>query len=108
MTDDEDSMIELIKQIHESQMNLDARLTTHMTQEPVEIAKAIASMVSSGFAGGDLVGHRLEHEAAISKTLEKAELYKKLRLELAKLGLFGLLSWAAYALWHAFLLGPSK
>ncbi len=107
MTDDA-TMLALIKQIHESQLQLDIRLTKHMTEETTELASAIVRLMTDAFANGDTVGHRKAHEAWIEHTKEKADFYRKMRLELSKWGLLGFLAWAGYALWSAFLLGPHK
>ncbi len=107
MTDDA-TMLALIKQIHESQLQLDIRLTKHMTEETTELANAIVRLMADAFANGDTVGHRKAHEAWIENTKEKADFYRKMRLELSKWGLLGFLAWAGYALWSAFLLGPHK
>lgn len=47
--------------------------------------------LAKGFPAGDWEGHRLYHEAIIRRANERAELYKALREEIAKKGLWAFL-----------------
>jgi len=108
-------LLMLVQQIHESQMQLQAsqdalndKLTAHMTEEAQELASAIERLMSDAFPAGDPAGHKRYHEAFIQQAEDKAEFWKKMRLELAKWGLLGFLGWAVVTLWQAFLHGPSR
>lgn len=60
----------------------------------------------SAFPDGDPKSHCEYHELVIATMRDKREFWKKLRYDIVRWGVAGLLVWAAYALWRAFLLGP--
>lgn len=55
--------------------------------------------LAKGFPGGDWEGHRLYHEAVIKRMEARTELYRELRSELAKKGLWALIAMMGAALW---------
>jgi hypothetical protein len=101
-------LLELVKQVHDNQLAMDAKLTKHMTEETVELAEAIASLMKDAFPEGDPGGHRRHHELVIKAAEEKAEFWQKMRIALSQYGLLGFAGWAFWVLWAAFLQGPHK
>jgi hypothetical protein len=101
-------MLEIIKQIHDNQLALDAKLTHHMTNETDELAQAITRLMTDAFPEGDPSGHRRHHELVIRQAEARAVFWQKMVFEIARWGLIGFLGWAAYALWQQFLHGPAK
>lgn len=101
-------LLELVKIIHENQIEMDRKLTDHMQNETAELAEAITQLMAQAFPAGDPQGHRAHHELVIKKAEESAAFWKTMRVELAKWGLLGFAGWAIYALWNAFLQGPQK
>ena len=102
------SMHQDIKESHEAIKALDARLTTHMNEETLELATEVAKMMSAAFPEGDPIGHRKIHEADIERAKSKAAFWKKMAEEIIKYGLIGFLSWLAIAGWSALVQGPHK
>jgi len=101
-------LLELVRQVHESQKNLDKRLTRHMTDETNELALAVSKLMREAFPEGDPEGHRRHHELVIKQAEEKAKFWQEMRVAGAKwLGL-GVLTFLAGAAWTAFLNGPHK
>jgi hypothetical protein len=99
-------LLELVKKIHDSQKNLDARLTQHMTEETSELAMAVAKIMKDAFPEGDPLGHRLHHELVIKQAEEKAQFWAEMRIAAGKwLGL-GILVFLLTAAWGQFLKGP--
>lgn len=96
------------QEIKDSQRAMDNKLTKHMESVPKDLAEAIAELMADSFPQGDPAGHRRYHEASIKAAEDRADFWSKMRMELFKWGLLGFAGWAAYALWHAFLQGPSK
>ena len=109
---DDPILLRLITQIHESQIELDRKLTKHMVGEPKEIADSIAGaltkMMADAFPDGDSDGHRRRHESELKRLESRAKFWGTMATEISKWGLIGFLGWAVYALWQAFLLGPRK
>ncbi len=103
-----EELLVLVQQIHDNQMSMDAKLTTHMRDETHEIAEAIAKMMADSFPQGDPAGHRRYHEASIKAAEDKALFWGKMRFEITRWGLIGFLGWVVYALWQSFLQGPHK
>lgn len=101
-------LLELVRQVHNNQLAMDAKLTKHMEEETTELAEAIATLMREAFPEGDPDGHRRHHELVIKEAEEKAEFWKKMRVALAQYGLLGFTGWALYVLWTAFLQGPHK
>lgn len=99
-------VIELVKQIHASQVTLDAKLTRHMSEETHELAEAIADLIKDSFPEGDPSGHRKYHEASIKKAEAQAEFWNDLKKSVARWGVVGVLGFIALASWKALLLGP--
>lgn len=101
-------LMEMVRETRDSTAALDAKLTKHMIEEPRDWAAAISDLMKSSFPEGDPDGHRKHHEAVIKAAEEKAEFWKKMRMELVQKGLIGFGLWALYALWVALLHGPAK
>ena len=59
-----------------------------------------------GFPGEDPISHCLVHLEWIEEVKERKEFWKKMRFELARWGLFGLIGWLAMQAWTGFLKGP--
>lgn len=58
--------------------------------------------LSKGFPGGDWEGHRRYHEAVIKRMEARTDLYRELRSELAKKGLWALIVMVCTAFWFYF------
>jgi hypothetical protein len=101
-------IIELIRIIHDNQVEMDRKLTSHMENETQELATAITTLMADAFPAGDPGGHRRHHELVIKQAEERAAFWKVLRIEIAKWGLIGFLGWASWSLWNSFLQGPHK
>jgi hypothetical protein len=87
---------------------LEATFTTHVASVLVDREKIIADILEKSFPGGDPDGHRRYHEASIKKAEASAKMWADIQVSTAKWGIVGVLGWAVYVLWQAFLHGPSK
>jgi hypothetical protein len=85
-------LLELVKQVHDSQKKLDEKLSTHMTDQTEELAAAITKLMKDAFPGGDPVKHALYHESLIEQAKEKAEFWKEMRIHAGKWAGLGILS----------------
>jgi len=74
----------------------------------VERETIIADLLAKSFPDGDPDGHRRYHLASIEKAEANAKLWTDIQASTAKWGILGILGWAVYALWTAFLHGPTK
>jgi hypothetical protein len=97
-----------VKTMHTNLTALDLRLTKHMTEETMELAREISKLMSDAFPEGDPSGHRKHHEAVIAKAEARAAFWRKMLEEIIKYGLVGLVGWLALTVWSAFLQGPHK
>jgi hypothetical protein len=95
-------LLELVKQIHESQKALDQKLTDHLAQETEALAVAVKKLLQDSFPEGDAAGHKRAHEAQIEAASERAKFWHEMRLAAAKWAGLGLLGFIATALWIAF------
>lgn len=77
-------------------------LRAHMDGE----ADRLEAIMQRAFPGGDPIGHRSAHEAQMQAVLDRAAFWSKMRFEITKYGLIGLLGWFIYIAWAAFLKGP--
>lgn len=114
-TEFKQEMRDAIREIKASATYTHATLheATNKAKETAEVAKesikdAVHEAMAEAFPDGDPRGHRAAHESYIKEAAEKAEFWATMRKELGKWGLIGFISWAAYILWQAFLLGPKK
>lgn len=85
---------------------LDTRLSNHMKDETLELAEAIASIMNKSFPEGDPLGHRKHHELSIKAAEDKAAFWKRMRDEVTRWGLLGVLGWLSFVAWTAFIKGP--
>jgi hypothetical protein len=99
-------ILELVKQIHESQKELDKKLTAHMTNETTELAEAITRLMSEAFPAGDPEGHRHHHELVIKRAEESAKFWGEMRIAAGKWIGLGVLGFLVTAAWQTFLKGP--
>ena len=115
MTTEEDKQMHadtkaLLQLLHSGQQLMGEKLEQHLLREPGEIAVAVSSeiakFVATAFPEGDPAGHRKHHEAVIALAEEKAEFWKRMRIEISKYGILSLIGWAVIALWQTFLAGP--
>jgi hypothetical protein len=95
-----------IKTVKSCVATLDGRLSKHMTDETLELAEAIATIMNKSFPEGDPHGHRRHHELSIKAAEDKAAFWKKMRDEISKYGLIGIIGWVAFVAWAAFVKGP--
>jgi hypothetical protein len=101
------ALLALVTQVHETQLEMDRKLTTHMTNETQELARAMTELMSKAFPAGDPEGHRHHHELVIKQAEEKARFWHEMRVAAAKWAGLGVLSFLALAAWQAFLKGPT-
>ena len=101
-------ILELLRLVHESQKDLNVRLTKHMTDETDELAQAVAKLMAEAFPESDPSGHRLHHELVIRQAEEKAKFWQEMRIAAAKWAGLGLLGFLVTAAWTTFLNGPHK
>lgn len=97
---------ELLHLLHMKIDALHVKLHQHMTEESVQLAEEIKKLMDSAFPFSDPYGHKRAHEAQIEKAAARAEFWRKMSFELAKLGLLGFVGWAAMRLWEAAVQGP--
>lgn len=97
-----------VKTLHTNISALDHRLTKHMTEKTMELAREISKLMSDAFPEGDPTGHRKHHEAVIAKAEARAKFWQKMLYEITKYGLMGFIGWLAVTAWQAFLQGPHK
>lgn len=69
----------LVETIHADLKKLDEKLTEHIRDESVDLAKQISSLVKEGFPDGDPRKHREDHETKLEDASDKKELTKKVR-----------------------------
>ena len=105
-------VLELVRIIHANQLALDAKLTQHMHDEPIQLAEEIAKLLNSCFPNGDPSGHKLAHEVWIQQAEESRDFWRTMKKELSKWGLIIFIGWfigfIGLSLWQAFLQGPHK
>jgi hypothetical protein len=99
-------LLELVKQVHDSQKALDVKLTAHMMNETGELAEAITKLMSEAFPAGDPDGHRRHHELVIQQAEERAKFWQEMRVAAAKWAGLAVLSFLVIAAWQQFLKGP--
>jgi hypothetical protein len=76
-------------------------LATHMREETSQIATFMKA-----FPASDPIAHCAAHLEWIEEVRQRKEFYAKMRFELARWGLLGLIGWLAIQAWHGFLKGP--
>lgn len=97
-----------VKNLHTNINDLNNRLTAHMTDETMELAREISKMMADAFPEGDPKGHRKHHEAVIAKAEARAAFWKKMLEEISKYGLLGFFGWLVTLAWSGFVQGPHK
>jgi hypothetical protein len=102
------AVLTLVTEVHRDVKDLSARLTVHMTDETMELAEEIATLMRKAFPEGDPDGHRRHHELVIKQAEARAAFWQKMSFEISRWGLIGFLGWAAIALWKSFLVGAVK
>lgn len=91
---------ELVREIHENQLAMDAKLTQHMQEETVEFAHEIAQLMIKAFPEGDPDGHRRHHELVIKQAEARTAFWEKMVFEITRWGLIGFLLWLLQAAVH--------
>jgi hypothetical protein len=102
------SLITLIHQLHDDIKALDAKLSTHISEEMSEIGKAIDMAFIASMPGGDSFAHRKIHEDMARTISDRADFWHRMLFEVTKFGAIGAVSWLVYTLWVAFIHGPTK
>ena len=102
------AIIHLIEALTQQVHAMSEKLDKHDSNMETTRAEIISKLLAECFPDGDHEGHRRYHESVIAAAKERAAFWKKMREELQRWGLFGFLGWALYALWTAFLQGPTK
>jgi hypothetical protein len=105
---DNQALFILVRAMHTDVNSLRADLKQHMTSETTELAEAVAELLKRSFPDGDPDGHRRHHEASIAAAEAKAAFWEKMRFEITRWGLVGVLGWLAIIAWRGFLAGPVK
>jgi len=105
---DDPLLLQLIRQIHESQLALDRKLTDHIALEPIEFGEKLANMMQKAFPEGDPEGHRRHHELVIQREEERVEFWRAMRKEIGKWGIISVLGLLIVSAWHSFLQGPQR
>ncbi len=93
-------LLELIREIHNNQLAMDAELTQHMQEETVELAHEIAQLMIKAFPEGDPDGHRRHHELVIKQAEARTAFWEKMVFEITRWGLIGFLLWLLQAAVH--------
>ena len=101
-----ESMLQLVSQIHQKVDDLDKRLTQQTHDATLKLAEEIAALMCKAFPGEDPDGHRKFHEEQMQIVADRAEFWKKMRFEICKWGIAGLLGWLVVIAWRAVLQGP--
>jgi flagellar biosynthesis/type III secretory pathway protein FliH len=87
------------------------KLNEHIDNEQAAVTAAVAAGVkmalAEAFPGGDAAGHRKGHEDEIQNANERKKTRLVLTIEILKGLATAFVLWAGYALWGAFLKGPS-
>lgn len=87
------------------------KLHEHIDNEPAAVTAAVAAGVkismAEAFPGGDAAAHRKGHEDEIKNATERKQTMRVLLVEILKGLATAFVLWAGYALWGAFLRGPS-
>jgi hypothetical protein len=95
---------ELTKQVHEMR----EEFKKDRSDRDSERDALIARLLTEAFPEGDHEAHRKYHENLIKRDEARLKFWIDMRNELTKWGLFGFLGWCVFALWQAFLQGPTK
>lgn len=102
---------EMHQQAMEKLLEMSATLHAHITQENAAMAAAVAEGVKAAlaqaFPNGDAAAHRMGHEEEIEQKNERKKTRRVLAVEILKWLATAFVLWAGYALWGAFLKGPS-
>lgn len=90
---------------------LSAKLNVHIESEHIAMQTAVTEGVkvalAAAFPGGDAAAHRKGHEEEIEQSNERKKTRRVLLVEILKGLATAFVLWAGYALWGAFLKGPS-
>jgi hypothetical protein len=103
-----DAILILVQQVHSDVKEFNERLASHMHDETLALAEAVAALMIKSFPEGDPDGHRKGHEAQMIAIEARAEFWKKMLFEVTKYGLLGVIGWLVVKVWIAFLAGPNK
>jgi hypothetical protein len=70
--------------------------------------RAVTTALNAAFPEGDPEGHRKHHEIVIERESERLAFWKKMREEVGKWGITGVLGLIGLAVWKFLLGGPVK
>lgn len=104
--EDHAPLLVLVQQVHTDLQRLNKTLIEHIDKDAVERKVSLDSAMATAFPGGDPKSHREAHEAQMEAIRDRAVFWQKMRFEITKYGLFGLLGWLAFVAWAAFIKGP--
>jgi hypothetical protein len=88
---DTDQIVALLLRIIERQEAIDARLDSHIAHEEGMLSGMAGAFPARPDGKPDFDGHKIYHTALIDQQKERAVLYRELRADLAKKGLWGVL-----------------
>ena len=94
-------LLEMVKQIRESQVTLEKQMADHMKQETDALTTAVKKILEDSFPDGDPAGHKKFHEASIAKAEAEAKFWQEMRVAAAKWAGLGVLGFIATAVWIA-------
>ena len=99
-------LLVLIREVLSNQHELDTKLSAHIDREETMLLEATERLTKTAFPDGDPDGHRRAHEAWIKSQEQKAEFWEKMKTEVYKWGIIGVLGFLATAAWVALTKGP--
>lgn len=97
---------EVHKDVRELRRELDDKLSKHTREEAQKLAEAVTKVMMESFPEGDAILHRKRHEAEIAMLEARTDFWAKMRYEVTRWGLLGVLGWTAIVAWKAFVKGP--
>ena len=106
-------VVEMMRVLNEVNEKLDAgklALEEHMRVEEhdLQLLHDKIGALHMAFPNGDLAGHVAYHMDIIQIMADRKEFWKKMRYEVSKYGLIGLVGWLVVLLWNGVLHGPVK
>lgn len=104
----DDSILLHIKELQASHKELSAKMNYHHAIFEERVEKAVEKVFERSFPDGDPEGHRQHHELVIKREEERVQFWHTMKVKLTEWGLIGFAGWAFFALWAAFLKGPTK
>jgi hypothetical protein len=99
-------VIQMVRQIHTSQLQLEQKYAEHSSSYGTIVADAINKFAADALPNGDRIAHRIGHENADKASKDRSELVKHVRAEVIKWAIVAILGFVAIHTWMGFLEGP--